>query len=834
MSEEHNRNNSLPDDLADDRSTDGTPSDEHSLLTAYALAELGDDKRAEMEARLRESAEERQAAEELTRLGKLLRKVVNESPLPECSVELREAVLAELAEPFAAGPPVSLPERFPRRRFWLPLSLAASLAVVCGALFGLTKAKHAEKKVAQRDGFSVSQATNDSDLADAIAEISENGVLKDARLPSVQSMGRTDRLVDEPADRRSTVLDAGFGGQVESKDPSTLPVSSAGVAGGLPPVALSASTALGQLRGNPGSTSTGGRGAEEVRQLQQQQMAAEGEARQRINAGLQIAARRSERLGSGGGMPARPPGGGANGDQGGNQQGMMVGGIMPRLWAGAGEPDAMHLGYISQLNTVGGGFGYQPNTESYPALIENPFRKATEHPLSTFSVDVDTASYTNVRRFLKSHALPPPDAVRIEELINYFHYSYPQPEGETPFSVTTDVADCPWNAEHRLLRVGLKGREVPANRRPASNLVFLLDVSGSMEAANKLPLVKEAMYLLTDKLTENDRVAIVVYAGNSGLVLPPTNGENKAAIRNAISQLVASGSTNGGQGLQMAYDTAQAQFIKGGTNRVILATDGDFNVGVVDQNDLVRLIEEKAKGGVYLSALGFGVGNLKDGTLEKLADKGNGNYAYIDTLGEARRVLVEQLSGTLVTIAKDVKLQIEFNPAQAAEYRLIGYEDRVMPHQDFHDDRKDAGELGAGHTVTALYEIVPAARAAGPGGEPLKYQRSEPLTAAAEKDELATIKLRYKPPEGQESRLIERVVTDQRPRQAEASRDLSFAAAVAAFGMLLRESPYRGTATYQSVLALAEQGLANDTNGYRSEFIQLVRQAQEITVGAGK
>jgi Ca-activated chloride channel family protein len=475
-----------------------------------------------------------------------------------------------------------------------------------------------------------------------------------------------------------------------------------------------------------------------------------------------------------------------------------------------------------------GAYAYQPNTESYPALVENPFRKSTEYPLSTFSIDVDTASYTNVRRFLSSRAMPPRDAVRVEELINYFQYSYPQPNGDVPFSITTDVADCPWSGEHRLLRVGLKGRDVPADQRPASNLVFLLDVSGSMDAPNKLPLVKEAMYLLVDKLTENDRVAIVVYAGNSGLALPPTNGENKAAIRSAISQLVASGSTNGGQGLQMAYDTAQSHFIKGGTNRVILATDGDFNVGIVDQNDLVRLIEEKAKSGVYLSALGFGIGNLKDGTLEKLADKGNGNYAYIDTLGEARRVLVEQLSGTLVTIAKDVKLQIEFNPAQATEYRLIGYEDRLMPQQDFHDDRKDAGEIGAGHSVTALYEIVPAERAAEAGNQ-LKYQRAENLTPAAATGELATIKLRYKQPDGQESRLIEQVVTDRRPQQAEASRDVNFATAVAAFGMLLRESPYRGDATYQKVLSLAEQGLASDPNGYRSEFVQLVRQAREIS-----
>ena len=467
------------------------------------------------------------------------------------------------------------------------------------------------------------------------------------------------------------------------------------------------------------------------------------------------------------------------------------------------------------------------DAEAYAAIVENPFLKTTEQPLSTFSIDVDTASYANVRRFLNSHALPPPAAVRIEEMINYFRYDYPQPDGPAPFAVTTDVARCPWNAEHQLLRVGLKGREVPAERRPPSNLVFLLDVSGSMDAPNKLPLVKEAMQLLTDKLTENDRVAIVVYAGNSGLVLPSTNGDDKQAIRSAIAGLIAGGSTNGGQGLQMAYEVARTGFIKGGTNRVILATDGDFNVGLTSHDDLVRLIEAEAKSGVFLSALGFGVGNLKDATLEKLADKGNGNYAYVDTLSEARKVLVEQLSGTLVTIAKDVKIQIEFNPAQVGEFRLIGYEDRILAHQDFNDDRKDAGEIGAGHTVTALYELSSSARAAA-GVGPLKYQRTQPLAPAAESGELATIKLRYKQPDAEESRLIEHVVAG-RPRPAGSKAgDFQFAAAVAAFGMLLRDSAYRGEATYDMVLELAQPGLADDANGYRSEFVRLVRQAQQM------
>ncbi len=937
------------------------------MLTAYALGELDDGQRAEIEARLRESADERQAVDDLARLGKLLRNVAAQSSLipsplaqsplthdslPDRSSVLRQAVLAQLANPPQSEAPLRLPERLPRRRFWLPLSLAASLAVTCGTLYALIKTKHVERAVATHDARDRSQSRETSKLDLTVAgpeavEVefaapSANGVsapiamfgdelgkhpsngaaasgdtnlgLSDLTLPAEPDEvargsrtgttpktvltgriggaaspafgvpgdeSRTEGMVSGPrgasADSRGMVpggmvppgrprsggegrgersgakageaADPGFryftlvepqGAQQagEARDGEGQDRGGHGQSGeglGAPKkdsrgyfddgVADRRSSSMG-MQGLPlgermgGGKSGGGqrdnRGqdqgqAQPGQDLQRQQIAAEGQSGERINRELFLQKRR-EQEGFAGAM-----GGGAMGAAGG----MAMGG-------GATAP--MQPGELP-VSAGYGGIALQ-NAESYPPLVENPFRKSTEYPLSTFSVDVDTASYTNVRRFLNSHAMPPRDAVRVEELINYFQYSYAQPDGDVPFSITTDVADCPWHAQHRLLRVGLKGRDIPADQRPASNLVFLLDVSGSMDAPNKLPLVKEAMYLLVDKLTENDRVAIVVYAGNSGLVLPPTNGQNKETIRAAISQLVASGSTNGGQGLQMAYETALSHFIKGGTNRVILATDGDFNVGVVDQDDLVRLIEEKAKGGVFLSTLGFGIGNLKDGTLEKLADKGNGNYAYIDTLGEARRVLVEQLSGTLVTIAKDVKLQIEFNPAQAAEYRLIGYEDRLMPQQDFHDDRKDAGEIGAGHSVTALYEIVPAATVLAAGIEPLKYQRSENanpnFTAAAATGELATIKLRFKEPDGQHSRLIERAVTDRRPPRAEASQDMSFAAAVAAFGMLLRDSPYRGDASYQKVLSLAEQGLSSDPNGYRSEFVQLVRQARQI------
>jgi Ca-activated chloride channel homolog len=469
------------------------------------------------------------------------------------------------------------------------------------------------------------------------------------------------------------------------------------------------------------------------------------------------------------------------------------------------------------------------NTESYDRIEDNPFLDAARSPLSTFAIDVDTASYANVRRYLESGSLPPKDAVRIEEMINYFDYDYPDPPPDRPFSVSVEVASAPWKPEHRLVRIGLKGRPMDRDRRPPLNLVFLLDVSGSMRPYNKLPLLKEAMRLLVDNLRENDHVAIVVYAGASGLVLPPTSGGDKPEILDALDRLQAGGSTNGGEGLALAYDTAAAEFVRGGINRVVLATDGDFNVGVTNQGDLTRLIEERAKTGVFLSVLGFGMGNLKDSTLEKLADRGNGNYAYIDSLAEARKVLVQEMGATLVTIAKDVKIQVELNPAEVGSYRLIGYENRMLRAEDFNDDRKDAGEIGAGHTVTALYEIVPP----GTGDEgrqvdPLKYQRPPVAAEASRSGELMTLKLRYKDPDGDTSRLIEVPVRDEGKGYAEASRDYKFAAAVASFGMILRDSPYKGNATPDAVIELAHDGTGNDPQGYRSSMAVLVRRAKYL------
>ncbi len=467
------------------------------------------------------------------------------------------------------------------------------------------------------------------------------------------------------------------------------------------------------------------------------------------------------------------------------------------------------------------------HTEGYDRIDDNPFLEVGANPLSTFSIDVDTASYANVRRFITQSTLPPKDAVRIEEMVNYFDYEYPPPAEGEPFSVNVEIAGAPWKPEHRLMRIGLKGAPLALDRRPPLNLVFLLDVSGSMESPEKLPLLKEAMRLLVEELRENDQVAIAVYAGASGMVLPRTFGDQKRVILDALDRLQAGGSTNGGEGIRLAYDHAVAHFIPGGTNRVVLATDGDFNVGVTSQGELTRLIEERAESGVFLSVLGFGMGNYKDSTLEKLADRGNGNYAYIDSLSEARKVLVREMGSTLVTIAKDVKIQIEFNPAEVASYRLIGYENRVLRAEDFNDDEKDAGEIGAGHTVTALYEIVPSGAPSDDARsvDPLRYQRPLEATERASTDELLTVKLRYKDPDGETSRLLERPVRDEGTSYSSATPDFKFAAAVASFGMILRDSPHKGEATLESVLALAREGLGPDRNGYRAEFLELATKA---------
>jgi Ca-activated chloride channel family protein len=470
------------------------------------------------------------------------------------------------------------------------------------------------------------------------------------------------------------------------------------------------------------------------------------------------------------------------------------------------------------------------NTEAYTRIDENPFIEVSRAPLSTFSIDVDTASYSNTRRFLADGQLPPKDAVRIEELINYFSYDYPQPVGNAPFSVTTEVSEAPWNKSHRLVHIGLQGKRVAMEQMPPANLVFLLDVSGSMNEARKLPLLKSSLKMLTGQLRPNDRVAIVVYAGSSGLVLPSTTGDRKGEILAALDRLEAGGSTNGGDGIQLAYKIAQQNFIKGGSNRVVLATDGDFNVGITNEGELVRLIEEKRAGGVFLSVLGFGTGNVKDSTMEKLADKGNGNYAYIDTISEARKVLGQQIGGTLFTIAKDVKIQVEFNPKQAAAYRLIGYENRLLRDEDFNDDTKDAGEIGAGHTVTALYEVVPyGQKFDNDAVDPLKYRQPTQASGMADSRELMNIKLRYKEPASDESKLLNVGLADGGNKLNSASENFKFASAVAEFGMLLRSSKHKADATYNDVLQLARSSTGTDLQGYRTDFIKMVETASTLS-----
>ena len=476
-------------------------------------------------------------------------------------------------------------------------------------------------------------------------------------------------------------------------------------------------------------------------------------------------------------------------------------------------------------------WGPRPNTESYAEINENEFKSVSDAPLSTFSIDVDRASYANVRRFIQDGQRPPADAVRIEEMINYFPYQWGDVAGEHPFVVTTEVTQAPWKHEHRLVRIGLHAESIDTEDLPPSNLVFLLDVSGSMSSQDKLPLLKKAFTLLVDQVREQDRVAIVVYAGAAGLVLPSTPGSEKDEILAALEKLEAGGSTAGGAGIKLAYDVARKNHIDGGNNRVILATDGDFNVGASSDEAMVKLIEKERESGTFLTVLGFGTGNLKDSKMEQIADHGNGNFAYIDGLLEARKVLVEEMGGTLLTLAKDVKLQIEFNPARVAGYRLIGYENRLLADEDFNDDTKDAGELGAGHTVTALYEVVPAG-VGMPGGsvDPLRYQEQpdppEPAVARSGfADEMMYVKVRYKDPDGERSKLLQQPVFDGIDTP---SVDFRFAAAVAGFGMLLRDSEHAGALTLDDIVSLAEAGRGDDPRGYRGEFIRLVETARDI------
>lgn len=484
-----------------------------------------------------------------------------------------------------------------------------------------------------------------------------------------------------------------------------------------------------------------------------------------------------------------------------------------------------HRGSPGYFGTVDDGY----NREGYDHIQENGFRAVRQEPLSTFSIDVDGASYSNVRRFINNNMLPPAGAVRVEEMINYFQYGYEQPKNSNPFAVHAEMAECPWNNKHKLVLVGLQGKTMPVENLPSSNLTFLVDVSGSMATPDKLPLVKQALGMLADQLREKDRVSIVVYAGAAGVVLPPTNGTDKKKIRDALDHLEAGGSTAGGAGIKLAYNIARQNLVRGGNNRVILCTDGDFNVGMSSDDEMVRLIEKERESGVFLTVLGFGTGNYQDAKMQKLADKGNGNHAYIDQISEAKKVFVNEFGGTLFTIAKDVKIQVEFNPAYVQGYRLVGYENRMLNKEDFNNDKKDAGEMGSGHTVTALYEVIPAGLETDliNDVDELKYsdtKKSKPLF----NNEAMTVKLRYKKPDADVSMLMVHPVKQQELPWKKASEQFRFAAAVAEMGMLLRDSEYKGNSSFSQLIALASAAAGNDVDGYRKEFIQLAEKASKL------
>jgi Ca-activated chloride channel family protein len=471
------------------------------------------------------------------------------------------------------------------------------------------------------------------------------------------------------------------------------------------------------------------------------------------------------------------------------------------------------------------------NTEEYSTIDENIFHNPVRRPLSTFSIDVDAASYSNIRRFISASQMPPKDAVRIEEMINYFTYDYAQPDGDVPFSINTEAGTCPWDEDHYLIHIGLQGKNIPTENLPPSNLVFLLDVSGSMNQVNKLPLLKSAFKLLVEKLRPEDKVSIVVYAGAAGLVLPPTSGDQKQTIIAALDRLQAGGSTAGGQGIKLAYKTARQNFLQDGNNRIILATDGDFNVGESSNAAMERLIEEERKSGVFLTVLGFGMGNYKDSKMEILADKGNGNYAYIDNILEAKKVFVNEFGGTLFTIAKDVKIQVEFNPDHVQAYRLIGYENRKLRDEDFNNDKKDAGELGSGHTVTALYEIIPVGVQDKYTGtiDPLKYQAPKSDKKKNYGNEIMTVKLRYKAPDGDTSKLISETINNKVLSFDKTSENFRFSASVAGYGMILRDSEFKGKVDFDKALEWANGSKGADKEGYRAEFIRLVESTKLIS-----
>jgi len=768
-------------------------------ITAYVLGELSESERTEFEAALRDAPELAAAVAATNETAALLRRelaIECETARPLPAAGLAQAVLGavESAGPVVASPAIQVarPLRTTgllRRRYLLPAVTAVAAAGVAAALWlpSVQTVTERSKSMARKSGEEVNFKRR-SILNSPVAMPTATSPSKD----------RADAPATPPAAQSSQVL-----GRALQEPPA--PKSAAPA----PPYLVREAIPLGE--------------APAVGYPERQYWHAT--ARRNVAAqikGATPASSYSSDLGLGFGTVAEGERGVSNQPA---RESYYVGAL--KLSPDADGVDKLERFRASPPRPDVAPLDHEHNTEAYARINDNPFHAVADQPLSTFSVDVDTASYSNMRRFLTSGMLPPPDAVRIEELVNYFDYHYEGPTGEHPFATHMEVTACPWNAEHRLVRIGLQGREMPAAERPAANLVFLLDVSGSMDAPNKMPLMKQSLRMLVERLTERDRVAIVVYAGASGLVLPSTTANNQDTILSAIEQLQPGGSTNGASGIQLAYETAVQHLDKEGINRVILCTDGDFNVGVTNEGELTRLIEEKAKTGVFLSVMGFGMGNFKDSMLEKLADCGNGNYGYIDTQNEARKLFGEQLEGTLATIAKDVKIQVEFNPTHVGGYRLLGYENRKLAAEDFNNDQKDAGEIGAGHTVTALYEIVPVGKPIQPGVDPLKYQPTRPAPDAAASDELLTLKLRYKLPQADTSKLIEQPLKDDGRGFAQASKDTQFAAAVALFGMLLRHSEHVGAGNYGAVLEIAESASGDDVTGYRREFVELVKKARQ-------
>ena len=773
--------------------------------TAYVLGELD---KAESEAveRLLESSEEARAlVEDLRTASVALAEALDEAPVelltPAQRASVRQAADSQTPRWFAVLP----------MRWALGLASAAVIAIAVSVVVRMPEPASQIARVAERPADSA--ASNQPALGGDSSTVQPQVVSGPPRQASVPAAGKSTQAAQASGSASAPTRN------IVPEAVAAAPTESITVVGQAPVVDAQSARQAVVVTGE----SPGGRAG---RTLDNLTLVTPGGAGGRGGGGVAGGRGGGVAVGIAGGVEAGIPGRVAGGVPGGVVAGIPGGVVAPPV---LGAVPAGASGGVSDSVTR-----IRPSTtnESYARTDENAFVRASQEPLATFAIDVDTASFSNIRRFLNQNQMPPRDAVRIEELINYFTYDYPNPSAGRPIAASMAVTGAPWNSRNRLVRIGVKAREIDRGRRPASNLVFLIDVSGSMNTPQKLPLVKSGLKLMVDQLGENDTVSIVVYASATGLVLPPTRGDRKDVISRALDDLQAGGSTNGGAGIQLAYAQAMANFIRGGVNRVILMTDGDFNVGITSQGDLTRLIEDRAKSGVFLSVLGFGMGNLKDSTMERLADMGNGHYAYIDTLSEARKVLVEEMSGTLVTVAKDVKIQVDFNPAKVEAYRLIGYENRLLRAEDFNNDLKDAGDMGAGHTVTALFEVVPRGGSVpGPSIDPSVFQpapRSAPPTTStnnANSNDLLVLRVRYKLPDAADSTRMDVPLADREVAFQRAEPDVRFAAAVAAFGMILKDSPYKGNATLEWVLDTASGSAGPDRGGYRDEFVSLVRKA---------